>query len=157
MATLDNVNTNQIKHLKPRKNGFFKQGTVDPKKCKKYFEGYKNEPIIYRSGLELQFITYCENNASITRWASEPLKIPYICRLDKKQHDYYPDYVIENIHGVRSIVEIKPYNQTIKPTAVDSLWAKETWIRNVDKWTAAKQFAEKHKMKFIIITEKFFE
>ena len=38
----------------------------------------------------------------------------------------------------------------------DTVWLKEQWIKNIDKWTAAKQFAEDHDMKFIIVTEKFF-
>lgn len=148
---------NYAKHMKPRKNGFFKQGVIDPKKCKKYYESFSNEPIIYRSGLELQFINFCENNSSITKWASEAFKIPYMCRVDNKQHDYYPDYVIENQNGLRTIVEIKPKSQTIKPDANASIGLKKQWIRNQDKWAAAKQFADEHNMKFIIITEEFFK
>ena len=66
------------------------------------------------------------------------------------------DYIIENYKGERTIVEIKPYDQTIKPSAMDSEWLKEAWITNVDKWNAAKKFAEDNNMKFIIVTEKFF-
>ena len=147
---------NAIKQLKPKKNSIYHQGVVDPKTCHKYVESCKNEPIIYRSGLELQFMNYCENNPKIVKWASEPIEIPYISRMDKREHKYYPDYIIENENGTRCIVEVKPYNQTIKPGACDTMWLKEQWIKNVDKWTAAKAFAEKHGMKFIIVTEKFF-
>jgi len=146
-----------IKSLKPRKNGYYKQGVIDKKILKKYVCHTKDEPIIYRSGLELQFVQYCENNPSITKWASEPIKIPYISRIDKKQHDYYPDYIIENSKGDRVIVEVKPYQQTLKPDLTDNLWLKEAWVKNIDKWTAAKKFATDHGMKFIIVTEKFFE
>lgn len=148
---------NYIKHLKPRKNGFYKQGIVNPKSCSKYYSNRLNEPIIYRSGLELQFIQYCENCTTITKWGSEVLEIPYTSRLDGKQHNYYPDYVIENSAGTRCIVEVKPYNQTIKPSASDNRWLKESWIKNLDKWNAAKEFADKHNMKFIIVTEQFFK
>ena len=143
--------------MKPRKGGFYKQGYVDPRCCKKYVDSCKNEPIIYRSGLELQFIQYCENNPSITKWASEPLQIPYYSRLDQKDCNYYPDYVLENKKGNKVIVEVKPYNQTIKPGVTDSVWLKQQWVKNLDKWNAAKKFAESHDMKFIIVTEKFFE
>lgn len=146
-----------IKKIKPKKDSFYKQGVLDPKKCKKYYSTCKTDPIIYRSGLELQFINYCENNPKITKWASEPIKIPYYSRLQQKNQNYYPDYVIENENGVRCIVEIKPYNQTVKPDATDTMWLKENWVKNNDKWIAAKEFAEKHNMKFIIITEKFFQ
>lgn len=147
--------TSFIKNMKPKK-GFYKQGIVNPKLLKKYADSFKNEPIIYRSGLELQFIQYCENNPSIIKWASEPIEIPYFCRLDQKEHKYYPDYILENKQGNKVIVEVKPYNQTIKPDMTDTVWLKEAWVKNIDKWTAAKEFAEKHNMKFIIVTEKFF-
>ena len=153
-----------IKHLKPRKNSRYHQGYVDADKCHKLYESCKNEKIIYRSGLELQFIQFCENNTKIVKWGSEPIAIPYYNRLKGKKSTYYPDYIIsilkqdENKQNYieRCIVEIKPYQQTIKPSANDSKWLKETWITNVDKWNAAKQFAEKNNMKFMIITEKFF-
>ena len=145
-----------IKHMKPRKNGFYKQGIVNPKSCSKYADSCKSDPIIYRSGLELQFIQYCENNSNIVKWASEPIKIPYYSRLDQKECNYYPDYILENKKGNKVIVEVKPYNQTIKPDMTDTAWLKEQWIKNIDKWTAAKKFAEEHDMKFIIVTEKFF-
>jgi hypothetical protein len=101
-------------------------------------------------------MTYCENNPNVTKWASEPIKIPYHSRLDNKEHNYYPDYIIENAKGVRCIVEVKPYSQTVKPDMTDTRWLKEQWIKNMDKWAAAKKFAEQHGMKFIIVTEKFF-
>ena len=145
-----------IKHMKPRKNGFYKQGIVDPKSCHKYADSCKSDPIIYRSGLELQFIQYCENNSNIIKWASEPIKIPYYSRLDKKECNYYPDYILENKKGNKVIVEVKPYSQTLKPDLTDNAWLKEQWIKNIDKWTAAKKFADDHDMKFIIVTEKFF-
>lgn len=146
----------KIKNLKPRKHSMYHQGMLDPKKFPKYYSACKSDPIIYRSGLELQFINYCEAHPSIVKWASEPIEIHYTSRLDGKEHSYYPDYIIENKDGERCIVEVKPYNQTVKPDAVDNRWLKETWIKNVDKWSAAKSFADKRGMKFILVTEKFF-
>ena len=148
---------NYIKHVKPSKKSRYHQGYIDKTTLKKYFTENRDEPIIYRSGLELKFIQYCENNPKIVKWASESIKIPYFNRIQQKQANYYPDYIIEDYKGERTIVEIKPYNQTIKPKAQDNKWLKETWITNVDKWSAAKAFAETHNMKFMIITEKFFE
>lgn len=150
------MTNNYIKHLKPRKNSKYHQGVVDPKACTKYYQGCKNEPIIFRSGLELQFIEYCENSPYVVKWASEPIAIPYFSQLDQRNANYYPDYVIENKDGIRCIVEVKPYAQTVKPDVTDSVWLKEAWVKNLDKWKAAKQFAEDHGMKFIIVTEKFF-
>ena len=146
-----------IKHLKPRKNGRYHQGVIDPKHTKIYFSDKMNEPIIYRSGLELQFIQYCENNPTIAKWASEPIEIKYFNRLKNKEARYYPDYIIQNASGDKVIVEIKPYNQCQKPDATDSQWLKEAWVMNMDKWKAAKEFAESRGMKFIVVNEKFFE
>lgn len=148
---------NFIKHLKPRKKSRYHQGYIDKRTLKKYYNESKNEPIIYRSGLELNFINYCEANPHIKKWASEPIAIKYYNRLQKREATYYPDYIIENEKGEITIVELKPYNQTVKPTAMDNLWLKETWITNIDKWTAAKAFAQAHGLKFIIITERFFK
>ena len=141
--------------MKP-KSSFYKSCIIDPKKCRKYVDSCKNEPIICRSGLEQQFVMYCENNPKIIRWASEPIKIPYFSRLDNKQCNYYPDYIIENSKGNKVIVEVKPQNQTVKPDSTDTIWLKQQWIKNNDKWNAAKAFADAHNMKFIIVTEKFF-
>lgn len=144
-----------IKSIKPKKNSRYRQGVINPKSCIKCKQAGDN-PIIFRSGLELQFINYVECNSSIVAWASEPMEIKYICRLDKREHRYYPDYIIENKNGTKCIVEIKPYNQTKQPKPTDSLWLKEQWVKNCDKWKAAKAYADKHNMKFIVVTEKFF-
>ena len=149
--------SNNIKNLKPKKNSKWHQGYLPNNLCTKLFRSCKNEPIIYRSGLELQFIQFCEANPKVTRWASEPLAIKYFNRLANKEQNYYPDYVIETAGGSKIIVEIKPYNQTIQPEATDSEWLKEAWITNTDKWNAANEFAHEHNAKFIIITEKFFQ
>ena len=150
-------NKNFIKTRGPRKNSRYHQGVISPDKCKKYFSSCKNEPIIYRSGLEYQFIQFCENSPSVVKWASEVIKIPYFSRLDNKECNYYPDYIIENSKGERCVVELKPSDQTIKPDMMASTWLKEQWIKNVDKWHAAKEFCDKNGLKFIIVNEKFFE
>lgn len=148
---------NKIKNLMPRKNSRFHQGIVPERLLKKYVNSKRTEPIIYRSGLELKFIEFCECNPKIQRWVSEPFSIQYFSRLKNKVANYYPDYVIENTNGEKIIVEVKPTSQTIKPSMNSSEWDKEAWIVNCDKWKYAKQFAEDNNMKFIIVTEKFFE
>lgn len=151
------VENNTIKSLRPRKNSKFHQGFVDPKKLKKYADSFKDEPIIFRSGLELEVIYYFETNPNVVKWVSEPIGIPYYNRLLGHKQNYYIDYIIESASGQKCLVEVKPYNQTKKPKDTDSVWAKKTWITNIDKWAAAKKFADEHNMKFIIITEKTLE
>lgn len=145
---------NFIKNVKPRKNSYYHQCLVDPKKFKKCKE---KEPVIARSGLEMKFIQYVENQSSITGWVSESLAIPYYSRLKKGMANYYPDFIIENADGHQTIVEVKPYAQTKKPRPQDSVWLKEQWIKNCDKWKACMNFAKEHNMKFILVTEKFFK
>ena len=59
------------KHLKPKKNGRFQQGYINPNSCKKLFESVKNQPIIYRSSWEKRFIYWCESNKNVKYWGSE--------------------------------------------------------------------------------------
>ena len=61
------MGTHRIKQMKPKRNSMYHNGVVDPKSCHKYVESCKNEPAIYRSGLELQFMQYCENNPGIVK------------------------------------------------------------------------------------------
>lgn len=154
-----------IKKFKLRKDSFYNQGVIKASECKKLFESCKQDNIIYRSGLELKFIRWCESSDMVIKWASEPICIEYISRIDKKTHRYYPDFIIEVIKNNRNnqtikttyIVEIKPYVQTICPKKHASIWEKQQWIKNQDKWKYAAAFAEKQKnTKFIIVTEKFF-
>lgn len=150
-----------IKKMMPRKNSFYHQGVIKASQCKKLFESCKNDDIIYRSGLELSFIKWCESATNVIKWGSEPICIEYVSRLDNKVHRYYPDFIIyikdKNNNEIRYIVEIKPYAQTIQPKRTASDWDKKTWIKNCDKWKYASEFVKKQKnMKFIIITEKFF-
>lgn len=148
---------NNIKNMKPKKNGKYHQGYVPESLCKKLFRSCTNEPIIYRSSLEYQFILFCENSPKVKQWASEPIAIKYYNKLTNKEQNYYPDYVVELNDGTKIIVEIKPYSQTKKPSASDSRWLKEAWIVNTEKWKSAYEFAHKNNAKFIIVTEKFFE
>lgn len=148
------IKNNFIKHVRP-KNNKYHQGYLNPNKYKKC--KIKNEPIIFRSSLEMKFIQYVENQSSITGWVSESLAIPYYSRLKKGMANYYPDFIIENADGHQTIVEVKPYAQTKKPRPQDSVWLKEQWIKNCDKWKACMNFAKEHNMKFILVTERFFQ
>lgn len=134
----------------------FNQGVIDPRTCKKLYNSVKNEPIKFQSALELQFIRYCESCNSIAKWANEPISIKYYSRLDKGVHEYFPDFIIESTSGQKTLIETKPYEQATKPDTNASLWLKQQWIKNVDKWKAAEQFAKEHGMKFMIVTERFF-
>lgn len=138
------------------KKSRYKQGVIDPKTCKKLYESVKSDVIKYQSALELNFIKYCEACTSIAKWANEPFSIQYYSRLDKRMHEYFPDFIIESVNGQRTIIETKPMEQTMKPSCNSSQWLKQQWVKNVDKWHAANEYAKAHGMKFMIVTENFF-
>ena len=88
--------SNNIKNMKPKKNSKYHQGMLDPKSLVKYFTSCKNEPIIYRSGLEYQFIMFCESNPKIKKWASEPISIKYFSRLANNDSQWLKEAWIKN-------------------------------------------------------------
>jgi hypothetical protein len=141
-----------IKDLKPKKDGRYKQGYINPNSCKKLFGGISHEPIIYRSSYELKFIQWLEGNKEVKLWGSECLKIPYFNPKDQKWHSYYPDYFVEMNNGTKIVVEIKPKNQTQKPINENS-WAYNEYIRNMCKWRSTKEFCEAKGYEFKILTE----
>ena len=65
---MSNKNKNIKDFLKPRK-GRIKQGYFKPKNPEKY----KGDPhnIIYRSGWEFKFFSYCDTNPSVIEYVSE--------------------------------------------------------------------------------------
>lgn len=115
-----------------------------------------------RSSWERKFAYYADTHPGILKWGSEIKAIPYYSRIDGKVRRYYVDFWIlykkkdESIS--RAMVEIKPYAQTIQPKQHSnkkrSLEEMQTWIRNQDKWQAAKEFGDKAGFEFIILTEK---
>jgi hypothetical protein len=140
-----------IKQLKPKKQGRYKQGYIDPKSCKKLIKGCDNI-IIYRSSYEFKFITWLENNNKVKEWGSECICIPYLFA-DGKMHRYYPDYYVEMVDGTKMVVEIKPYNQTKKPIN-ENCWAAKEYAKNMCKWKAAKEFCDAKGYRFQILTER---
>lgn len=149
--------SHNIKDLKPSKTSRYEQGYVNPKTCKKVFESQIGLPIIFRSSLEKKFIVWCESNKDVKFWGSECIKVPYIDPRDGSQHTYNPDFFLEMTDGRKIAIEIKPYNQTQPPThPVCDDYAWNTYIKNRLKWTAAIKFFNERKIKFLIITEKFF-
>lgn len=144
---------NNIKDLKPIRGGRYKQGYINPKSCNKIIKGLEKDVIIYRSSYELKFITWLENNNQVKQWGSECICIPYTY-IDNKIHRYYPDYFVEFIDGTKMVVEVKPLSQTRPPISESNQWGRQTYIKNMCKWKATKEFCESKGYKFKIITEK---
>jgi hypothetical protein len=112
--------------------------------------------ITCRSLWERNICKFCDQTPNVLKWSFEEIIVPYTSPLDRKQHNYFPDFVIQfkNDSGINTwMVEVKPKKQTIlKENA--SKKEKITWIINNAKWDAAKKYCEKNNMEFKIITEK---
>ena len=140
-------------------------GKFRPKNIKKY----KGNPtdIQYRSGWELRFMRYLDQNSSIVKWSSEEVVVPYRSPLDGRVHRYFPDFWIrvrtEDGTIKESLIEIKPKAQTQPPKGGPPKDARKrrryisevkTWGVNEAKWKAATAYCGRRNWTFKILTEK---
>ena len=119
--------------------------------------------IEFKSSYELKGMRYADSNPAIVKFSIEPFAIQYLKPTDMKQHRYYIDMYLEFKSGDKFLVEIKPYCETIQPKLPKKSTPKsqfnyqkalQTYAINQSKWQAAKIFAQKNNMRFIILTEK---
>ncbi len=143
------------------RNKKFYQGFYQPKNINKYVG--KKDNIIYRSGLELKFYRFCDNNPNVMEWGSEEIIVEYYDSVQRKNRKYFIDAYVKIREGdiiKKYLVEVKPWKQTQEPVSskgkkkANLLYEKISYQNNCDKWKFAKEFAKKHGMEFIIITEK---
>ena len=131
-------------------------GRYKPKNPKKYKGDYTK--VIYRSLWEKHAFKWCDNNSNVIEWSSEEVVIPYLYEVDHKYHRYFMDLKIKMKDGKVFLVEIKPDAQTRPPTGqrrtkryiTESL----TYIKNMNKWTTAQEYAKDRGWHFVIWTEK---
>ena len=118
----------------------------------------------YRSSWEAAFMRFCDNHPSISKWASESVKIPYVNPLTGKNTVYWPDFFIvytdKKGKNRAELIEIKPSNQTKRPIKTKFkkkktiVYEQKMYIQNTAKWKAANEWAKKKGYKFLILTEK---
>lgn len=136
------------------------QGSYKPR----YAEKYKGNPdsIVFRSGLELKFFRFFDHNKAVIKWNSEEVVVPYVSDLDGNMHRYFVDIwaKIRGKKGVQEyIIEIKPFAFTQEPKQVSrksQAYQRKCmeYIKNLNKWKAADEYARSKGQKFIILTEK---
>jgi hypothetical protein len=138
----------------------YKQGIYHPFNPQKY-KG--TTPIIYRSHPEYKLMYFFDHRPNIVEWSSESIVIPYLKPTDGKIHRYFVDFtcVLKDLNGnlIKYLVEYKPLKQTIMPekgkkTEKTFLTEQLTYGINMSKWKSAREYAHKHNMKFLILTEK---
>jgi len=138
--------------------GKWRQGIFTPKHLDKFL----GKTAIYRSGLELKFFRFCDNNPNVLEWGSENVVVPYKSPIDNRMHRYFVDNFIVIREGnkiKKYLVEIKPFKQTQVPTTKYKkrqhlLYEQKMYITNQAKWEAAKEYGKKKGYTFIILTEK---
>ena len=136
----------------------YRQGKFTPNNKDKFIGAYAN----YRSGLELKFMRFCDNNPNVIKWGSENVVVPYISPLDGKVHRYYVDnfVVIKEGNVTKNyLIEIKPSKQTQPPKTnyknkAHLIYEQSTWVVNSAKWEAARELCKKRGFEFLILTEK---
>lgn len=145
-----------------KKNSRFKQGIYLPVNKKKY-KG--NDYPRYLSSWELKLFRFCDLNEDVLEWGSENIVIPYVNPIDNRVHNYIVDATIKlkTKDGIKKfLVEVKPYKQTLKPVErltktkkvpKSLVYEQLTYIKNLAKWNAAKEWCKKRNIEFTILTE----
>ena len=131
----------------------FAQGVYTPINASKYIG--KKQPR-YRSGWELAFMRFCDNNDNVLQWASESIHIPYRNPVSGKQTIYVPDFFImyKTRHNkvAAELVEIKPKKQSVIESKAQYR-DKLVVAVNYAKWAAAEQWCRRQGITFRVITE----
>lgn len=132
----------------------YAQGIYIPKNPEKYVGTHKPK---YRSGWEFTFMQFCDNNKSVLKWSSEPLRIPYRHPLTGKNTNYVPDFLIvyQNKFGkqIAEMVEIKPKKQSLIESRVVNARDRAVIAINHAKWAAAMAYCKSAGLTFRVITE----
>ena len=117
---------------------------------------YMGDPTIIfcRSGWEAWVCRWCDTSPQVVGWGSETVVIPYLDASTNKMRHYFIDFLIKLKNGKTILVELKPLNQTKPPTGNRKsgimLEQTMTYVKNLSKWSAAIQFAEKNGFEFQI-------
>jgi hypothetical protein len=131
----------------------YRQGAYTVKNKEKYVG--RGTPR-YRSGWELTFMMFLDNNDNILQWASESISIPYRNPLTGKQSMYIPDFFVtyrNRDNTTRAeLIEIKPKKQSlIESKATDR--ERAIVAVNYAKWHAATLWAKRQGITFRVINE----
>jgi len=100
---------------------------------------------------------FCDEHPSVSKWASEAVKIPYRNPFTGKHTIYVPDFFIayadKNGKQRVEIIEVKPANQTIKEKVGRSRHNQASYILNQAKWEAANRWCKQQGLHFRVVNE----
>lgn len=131
----------------------FRQGIYTVTNPGKYVG--KREPR-YRSGWEMTFMMFLDNNDNIVHWASESISIPYRNPITGRQSMYVPDFFVtyrtrDNTTRAE-LIEIKPKSQSLIESKSSSR-DRAVIAVNYAKWDAATKWARRNGLTFRVINE----
>ena len=130
-------------------------GLYKAKNTTKYKGDHTN--IVYRSLWEKAVFQWCDKNPKVKQWSSEETIIPYYYEVDKKYHRYFVDMKIVFDDKIL-LVEIKPEKETKPPEGPKRTkrYVSEglTYVKNMNKWEAANEYAKDRGWEFQVWTEK---
>jgi hypothetical protein len=110
----------------------------------------------YRSGWELSFMRFCDNNDHILQWASESIAIPYRNPITGKMSQYIPDFLVSyrtKDNTMRAeLIEIKPKKQSVVESKMNSRDRAVVAV-NYAKWDQATKWCKRNGLSFRVITE----
>jgi hypothetical protein len=132
----------------------FAQGVFRPMNAEKYVG--KGTPR-YRSGWELAFMQFCDNNNHVLQWASESIVIPYRHPFTGRMTNYIPDFLViyadKNGRQRAELVEIKPKKQSIIESKASNRDRAVVAV-NYAKWDSATKWCRRQGLTFRVITEE---
>lgn len=121
---------------------------------------YRGDPskVRFRSLWENATFKFLEASPQVKYWSSETAVVPYICKTDGQRHNYFVDLTVCMTDGRVFYIEIKPKSQTREPKVQKrktKAYITEvlTYVKNISKWEAAKEFALDRNATFAVWTE----
>lgn len=116
-----------------------------------------NKVPTYRSSWEWSFMNFCDTNASVQKWASEAISIPYKDPLTGRNTIYVPDFFIQYVDKFGrmhvELIEIKPASQTILERVGKNKYNQAQFVKNQAKWANASLWCKQQGIKFRILNE----
>lgn len=114
--------------------------------------------IVYRSHWEKYCMQYFDTKSEVKEWSSEEVVIPYLYEVDRRYHRYFMDFKVQWDDGSVTLIEVKPKKETAPPTGNKRTkkYINEglTYVKNMNKWEAAQEYAKDRGWKFEIWTEE---
>lgn len=131
----------------------FRQGFYQIKNPQKYVGVGRPK---YRSGWEMTFMMFLDNNDHVLQWVSEGVSIPYRNPITGKQSMYVPDFIVTyrgRDNTMRAeMIEIKPKKQSLIEERQSQRDRAQVAI-NYAKWEQAVKWCKRNGLTFRVINE----